>query len=716
MFPTRAMQDAIVSWRRVLEDSRVIKSAFNKLILSLRDGLTKECCIATHLFWKTSWRLGKRSGWLFLALYLKQCRVILQRYVAGDKPPTSLAPAVSLTRSGLPRIIPSFHRKKIREGDHSIVQLYLTLFSTSKIIELSKRVSKETLASVTDPSDPPVEFVGTIRRKMRVILHRYIPTITSVPLNQGLEFVPTWKSVPSSSWYRKLMARCGDSKGASLKPLSKSSLFPCFFSELAAFQFLMTFVHSRPDGFYSQGCLWPPYIRYPFDSTNRLITQWSLEWFERRIGPLLPSPDQLGIPPNTGKLCCACTGDGKRRLFAVGNYINQRLLYPVHAWLVSLLRRLRTDGTFDQLRPLRRLKDAPGGFHSVDLKAATDRWPLLLLFELIQACFDRNFASSVVNSTLGLNLFEVSFLKKRKSVSFITGQALGYYSSWPLFALSHHMMVWYAAERVYPGVIFDKYAILGDDIVIADDLVNEAYCDILTQIGVSKSESKSIDSASGACEFAKTFWVDRMRENLSPLSLKKVLRTNSPLGWYHYMGTLHSPLRLSTKLRIGGFGFKACSRPLRSRAHGFRARRYLVLLAYTWVSEYSLSIDVAIGLSLGFMIHPSVVGMLWHHLWSELAPKELQLPPSEVYPYPGMMDFNEYSLYRGWMKQYLNYLRWYYLLALTPGSLNDFLDAPVYTKTWHVSTVDLSTYRYGLLFRLYDLAVKLSAEPLKSLA
>lgn len=39
-------------------------------------------------------------------------------------------------------------------------------------------------------------------------------------------------------------------------------------------------------------------------------------------------------------------------------------------------------------------------------------------------------------------------------VSFVAGQPLGYYSSWPLFALSHHMVVWYAAEHVYPSSFF----------------------------------------------------------------------------------------------------------------------------------------------------------------------------------------------------------------------------------------------------------------------
>lgn len=41
-------------------------------------------------------------------------------------------------------------------------------------------------------------------------------------------------------------------------------------------------------------------------------------------------------------------GGGKRRVFAIGNYVKQRLLMlkPYYDWLMSILRRLPTDGTF----------------------------------------------------------------------------------------------------------------------------------------------------------------------------------------------------------------------------------------------------------------------------------------------------------------------------------------------------------------------------------
>lgn len=78
-------------------------------------------------------------------------------------------------------------------------------------------------------------------------------------------------------------------------------------------------------------------------------------------------------------------------------------------------------------------------FNKKDLRS--DRLhPLLFLFEVMQSLFDRSFASSVVNSTLACNIFDVPFVKKRPStLSFVAGQPLGDYSSWPLFALSHRV-------------------------------------------------------------------------------------------------------------------------------------------------------------------------------------------------------------------------------------------------------------------------------------
>ena len=44
--------------------------------------------------------------------------------------------------------------------------------------------------------------------------------------------------------------------------------------------------------------------------------------------------------------------------------------------------------------------------------------------------------------------------------------------------------MWYAAEQVDPGEYFKKYAVLGDDIVIADARIAGVYAQSLEKLGL----------------------------------------------------------------------------------------------------------------------------------------------------------------------------------------------------------------------------------------
>ncbi|GER45606.1 RNA-dependent RNA polymerase [Striga asiatica] len=162
-------------------------------------------------------------------------------------------------------------------------------------------------------------------------------------------------------------------------------------------QSLMQFVHAVGKQ-WSQGAFWPLGLVMLGISGTSLSPNWIFFWFEDCIGPYLPSPDDLGVMPITGRLASSLEGSGKRRIFAIGNYINQRVLRPAHVWMASVLKRIPNDGTFAQLAPLVRLKSSMDTF-LYDLSAATDRWPLLVLFKMFQYLFDRSFASSSTLST-----------------------------------------------------------------------------------------------------------------------------------------------------------------------------------------------------------------------------------------------------------------------------------------------------------------------------
>lgn len=89
------------------------------------------------------------------------------------------------------------------------------------------------------------------------------------------------------------------------------------------------------------------------------------------------------------------------------------------------------------------------------------------------------------------------------------------------------------------------------------------------------------------------------------VSIKKVLTAQNPLGWYNFMLSHPKQLRLSTQLRLAGFGFKAASRPGHASTHGRRCRRLLIMrLCGILPSTLWLSV------SLGRWIRPEIVGAI----------------------------------------------------------------------------------------------------------
>lgn len=690
-----------IKWQRVLEDPRIMRSILQKVLLVILDKLRKEHCISVYLFCKQVRRLVQKSGMLATCLYLKQCSSSLQIAYGGVKEKHRLLPVpVSLSRSGYPRMIPSFHRLMIYKKDDradQLVQMYLSFFALCKIIELAKKVSyKNTFKSITAPTDLEAvsEWCGELRDHLRSFILRYLPFSLAIPLEQGFSWVPTWKTLPTHARVKQLFK----------EPLKKmgitrlSSPFPAILFEMNAFSFLLERVHVSQDHF-SQGCLWHAYTRYALDSNNRSITNWCLDRFEKVTGPQLPSYHEIGEPPVCGRLGMSIEGGGKRRIFSMGNYLNQRLLRPVHDWLMAVLSRIQMDGTFFQERPLDRLVGEQI-LYSFDLSAATDRFPLQVSFEIMQALFDRSYASSI-RSALALNIFEVPFVKRSKqgvpaAVCFVAGQPLGYYSSWPLFALSHHFLVWWCAEQVYPGVRFTKYALLGDDIVIADLSVALVYKQTMLRLGVSISETKSLISHSGVAEFAKRLRVRGVSKDISPVSPKAILKFFNPFGLITIMFKYNCK-RVSTLARIGGAGYKQLGKI--DHEQSLRVKRLMVLHTKAlFTGQFIL-----LWLGRGQRISPYIEGLLREFLLRKLAPPKLSTMPSELYVAPKVGEFEEYGTLRGWVKLWCIYTKWYYCVALDPWTpFGVLLDPPFCPSHWNGPDEDELIVRFGYVWKMYD--------------
>jgi hypothetical protein len=94
-----------------------------------------------------------------------------------------------------------------------------------------------------------------------------------------------------------------------------------------------------------------------------------------------------------------------------------------------------------------------------------------------------------------------------------------------MLAVCHHYIVHLAWRRYQEEVgqtLFPPmdYAILGDDLVIANRPLAGYYLEIMKELGVEINLSKSLISQNGTLEFAKRAYVRGV--DVSPISLKEI--------------------------------------------------------------------------------------------------------------------------------------------------------------------------------------------------
>jgi hypothetical protein len=293
---------------------------------------------------------------------------------------------------------------------------------------------------------------------------------------------------------------------------------------------------------------------------------------------------------------------GKVRVFAMVDPFTQWVMRPIHLAIFTILRAIPMDGTFDQVRPVNRLRHLPEKdrwFYSIDLSAATDRLPISLQIPVMEQVFKWvEFPNSkraaqlwaellvgraykvVIPNDAGFDLPD----ELPESVTYSVGQPMGALSSWAMLALTHHAIVHWAAHRAktkYPKanipIAFRDYAVLGDDIAILNKFVAREYLLILREIGVKAGLAKSIVSkGSFYVEFAKKFFVPSGRADMLPF--KEVIATLSSTLLVCEFVKIHG-LTLGSILTILGYGYKSKTRAYTAQ-YRFLNRRLRTLLIW----------------------------------------------------------------------------------------------------------------------------------------
>lgn len=109
---------------------------------------------------------------------------------------------------------------------------------------------------------------------------------------------------------------------------------------------------------------------------------------------------------------------------------------PLHDYLYSLLSRISQDCTFDQTKWFDHLDSQNDFYDSIDLTTATDRFPILLQKEILTVLAGEEYASSWEYLMVG-----EPFIYEDKELTYACGNPMGAYSSFAIFALSHHFLV-----------------------------------------------------------------------------------------------------------------------------------------------------------------------------------------------------------------------------------------------------------------------------------
>jgi len=227
--------------------------------------------------------------------------------------------------------------------------------------------------------------------------------------------------------------------------------------------------------------------------------------YSEQMADLKASPLETKRVPILSKISMISEGGGKTRNIAIIDFWSQNALVWIHDTVMDILRKKKTDSTYNQEDGFARvieLANRTGYCASFDLSSATDRFPVSIQKEVVKLLFGEQ-----VGEDWAKVLCDRDFVTPDgKLIRWAVGQPLGALSSWGVFALTHHFIVKYAAKDLF----FSEYMILGDDLVIMNQKVADAYKSILSEIGVTVSEHKSLVSLSGHPpfgEFAKRIFL-----------------------------------------------------------------------------------------------------------------------------------------------------------------------------------------------------------------
>lgn len=726
-------------WRGILENTRRIVGLLSRVLLSVSGGFSTGNCIAMYLVSKRIWSIYRSCGPVHTSKYLKQVSFALQQYLGSPDPRSmKLSFHMSLTKSGLPRFIPVIWRKRLsRENpDITVVKIVFSICSLYKVMAVVPRSKKLFDTTTIDPvgmkyNEVMISALQSIRKFGYDMLLRCAPDFWEEPLELGYSNVPIMTAPASMprvikhGTYLSLFGLSG--VFSSVTPFATMALDGLNAYRAGLHSDLLVMVERLFYNYTLYPDCWPYHVKFRDSRLTRsracdiLFSCWSPSEEFLLLENYRRAPPSGRDPVPLGRLSRKIEGGGKVRNFAICNQYLQRSVYSFHEWAMTILSRIEMDGTYDQLSPLHRLS-GHRVLYSFDLKSATDLFPSELTYELLRSCFGEQISKAwhyIVSNVAFRVPFSKGTAKHPYWVRFTRGQPLGFYSSWALFSLTHHVVVTMAADIVYPGKRFTDYAILGDDIVIADDKVAKAYSKYMTMGGAVISMEKTLISFNGSCEFAKRFIIHNhdksRRADVSPTSIP-LLRLLDRYVAPAVFSKLGCDILSSFRLRGASYKVYACLRPTVTpslwESLSQRWRRHLLLM-FSPGGPRALPYEIWLTFPNFWLLDCYTYGKLYNFLLSCIDRRDLDI---ESFSAHRLLydDKNVHLLeahYRPLVERFCQYFVWLAKADCLEFTLDAISSPSPPLRSIGRPNDRLLITRYGPRFKLWEVALLVRAEP-----
>jgi hypothetical protein len=422
------------------------------------------------------------SEWYYTSLahacnLFKEARRLTQKYLAGTPEFKSMKVMLSIDKHGLPKLIPSYIRLLVMQGDELAISAVLFALDTPKMFVY---LGADKTSTITEPSTALPSLVERLSEDSNIITDILL-SVYSVPKDNSV--IPNKWAAPSNPNQPQRLGKFtyffSNKVGPNGHALLGSMLDALALLSSPTLPYIkeyceLVFAPKFYDNILKLGNIAGEFKSFLVNIYSSDIPGGlSGESLAVRRKELESSGDKFrqsfddinlekALHPKEGRIGRVVTSHGKVRLIAIPSYFLQVMFKPIHDLIFGILKSLPTDSTFDQKAGLKRIQDIGGSrLRSFDLSAATDRVPLLIQIPVLAVLFTihgySKSQSRKISNTWGKIIQTIPFfLSKRNSRTGLIGRYLKYgcghpmgtYSSWAAFTITHHLLVQICAYLV----------------------------------------------------------------------------------------------------------------------------------------------------------------------------------------------------------------------------------------------------------------------------